>query len=88
MASIVKIRSTNSEPFDLLSITIHMPTEREHDYHNPEPDGYGQHNPEQKTTDEPSARLQFLDKAEWGIAIFIIIGVVALAIIGMICLLF
>ena len=41
-----------------------MPTERERDYHNPEPDGYGQHNSELKSTDEPSFRLRFLNEAE------------------------
>ena len=41
-----------------------MPTEREHNKHNPEPDGYGQHNPELKSTDDPSFRLHFLKQAE------------------------
>ena len=41
-----------------------MPTERERDYHNPEADGYGQHNPEIKSTNDPSFRLKFLDQAE------------------------
>ena len=66
-------------------INIRMPTEREHSHHNPEPDGYGQHNPELKSTDKPYSRLKFLDKAEWGIAIFIGIGTVALVIIGVAC---
>ena len=59
-----------------------MPTERERDYHNPE----------LKSTDEPSMRLKFLDKGgdlfEWGIAIFILIGVVALAIVGLYSIIF
>ena len=55
-----------------------MPTERERDYHNPEI----------KIDNKPSIRLKFLDKAEWGIAIFIMIGVVALAIFGLACLIF
>ena len=85
MAGIVKIRTTNSEPFDIQTIYTHMPTERERDkYNKPEP-WMGQHNPEPKTTDEPSARLPFLDKAEWGMAIFVLIGVVVLAIIGLAC---
>ena len=46
-------------------INNHMPTEREHKKYNPEPHGYGQHNPELKATDEPSSRLPFLDKAEY-----------------------
>ncbi len=55
-----------------------MPTERERDYHNPE----------LKSTDEPYMRLKFLDKVEWGIAIFILIGVVALAIVGLYSIIF
>ena len=41
-----------------------MPTEREHDKHNPEPDGYGWHNPKLKSDPSPSFRLKFLDHAE------------------------
>ncbi len=41
-----------------------------------------------KHTDEPSMRLKFLDKVEWGIAIFILIGVVALAIVGLYSIIF
>ena len=51
-----------------------MPTERERDYHNPE----------LKSTDEPYMRLKFLDKVEWGIAIFILI----LAIVGLYSIIF
>ena len=41
-----------------------MPTEREHSKHNPEPDGYGIHNPELKHDNDPSFRLKFLNIAE------------------------
>ena len=51
-----------------------MPTEREYDHI--------------KETDKPHSRLKFLDKAEWGIAIFIGIGIVALAIFGLACIIF
>ena len=66
-----------------------MPTERERDYHNPEADGYGQHNAELKSTDDPSVRLRFLNHAErymynFCVGCFIIKSIiVALAIYGL-----
>jgi len=51
-----------------------MPTERERDYHNPE----------LKSTDEPSMRLKFLDKINWDVSIFILI----LAIVGLYSIIF
>jgi len=41
-----------------------MPTERERDYHNPEPDVHGFIEPEIKIDNKPSIRLKFLDQAE------------------------
>ena len=46
VAKMLHVSLPNSEPYPNISTT--MPTEREHSHHNPEPDGYGQHNPEIK----------------------------------------
>ena len=74
MAGIVKMLHRFNQSYDSHIITIHMPTERERDYHNPE----------LKSTDEPYMRLKFLDKINWDVSIFILI----LAIVGLYSIIF